>query len=110
MNGRADTAFCPHAATPPGRRLFRMRGPTGDELLCLRCTLRNRRMLRRSLLTALVVGAILTLINQGPLLFDGRVPIALAWKIPLTFCVPFLVASWGALGNAMLRRPRAQQK
>lgn len=98
---------CPHAATPPGRRLFHMRGPAGNELLCLCCALRNRRMLRRSFFTALVVGAILTLINQGPILFDGHAPTSLAWKIPLTFCVPFLVASWGALGNALLRRPRA---
>ena len=99
--------LCPHATTFPGRRLFRMRGPAGDELLCLRCALRHRRLLRRSLLTALVVGTILTLINQGPMLFDGRAPLSLAWKIPLTYCVPFLVASWGALGNALLRRPRA---
>lgn len=57
-------------------------------------------MLRRSLLTALVVGSILTSINQGTLVFRGDFPLALAWKVPLTFAVPFCVATWGALTNS----------
>ena len=76
-------------------------------LNCWRCAFRNRRMLRRSILTSAVVGTILTLINQGPMLFDGDFPGALAWKVPLTYCVPFLVASWGALGNAYSRAPKS---
>lgn len=54
-------------------------------------------VLRTSLLTALVVGTILTAINQGNVLLDGRFPAELWWKIPLTFCVPFCVATFGAL-------------
>ena len=38
------------------------------------------------------------------MLFDGDFPSALAWKVPLTYCVPFLVTTWGALGNAFSRR------
>ncbi len=75
----------------------------GARLECWRCALRNRRMLRRGALTSAVVGTILTLINQGPALFAGDIAGDLAWKIPLTYCVPFLVASWGALGNAYVR-------
>jgi hypothetical protein len=56
-------------------------------------------MLRRSALTALVVGTILTLINQGTILLTGQLPLALAWQIPLTYLVPFCVATWGALSN-----------
>ncbi len=71
---------------------------------CWRCAARNRAMLKRSLATALVVGTILVAINQGTTIASGGGAGDLAWKIPLTYCVPFLVASWGALGNAYVRR------
>ena len=71
---------------------------------CLPCFLRYRPMLRRSLLTALVVGTILTAINQGTVIADGRFPGELYWKVPLTYCVPFCVATWGALINSRIRR------
>jgi hypothetical protein len=57
-------------------------------------------MLWRSLLTALVVGTVLIAINQGTVLLDGEFPASLYWKIPLTYAVPFCVASWGALVNS----------
>ena len=60
-------------------------------------------MLRRSILTSAVVGTILVAINQGTVIVAGEGTTELAWKIPLTYCVPFLVASWGALGNAYTR-------
>ena len=61
-------------------------------------------MLRRSLLTSLVVGTVLIGINQGPELWSGAAGGAPWWKAPLTYCVPFLVASWGALSNAYAGR------
>jgi len=67
---------------------------------CLPCALRFRPMLRRSLYTAIVVGSILTAINQGNVIFEGRLPADLAWKMPLTYVVPFCVATWGALINS----------
>jgi hypothetical protein len=70
---------------------------------CLWCFLRHGPMLRRSLLTALVVGTILVAINQGTVLIDGDFPADLYWKIPLTYCVPFGVATWGALINNRIR-------
>lgn len=58
-----------------------------------------RRILRppivtRSLMVALVVGTVLNAINQGPELWRGESVVA--WKLALTWCVPFLVASYGA--------------
>ncbi len=56
-------------------------------------------MLRRSAATALVVGTILVAINQGPVLMEGTFGSKLLWQIPLTYAVPFCVATWGALSN-----------
>ncbi len=55
-------------------------------------------MLRRSGFIALVVGTVLTGINQGDVLLAGQWPPALLWKLPLTYAVPFIVATLGALG------------
>jgi hypothetical protein len=43
-------------------------------------------------------------INQGDVLLSSRWPGALAWKVPLTYLVPFLVATWGALLTSRGRR------
>lgn len=51
-------------------------------------------------MTALIVGTLLTAINQGPELAAGAFVPAMLWKIPLTYVVPFLVAGWGALSNS----------
>src|SRR5690242_6127631 len=66
---------------------------------CLRFALRHRPLLHRSALTALVVGTVLVAINQGTVLGEGIFPAALLWKIPLTYAVPFCVATWGTLIN-----------
>lgn len=68
--------------------------------LCLRHALTHPPMLRRSLLTAIAVGTVLVAINQGNVLLDTRFPGDLWWKIPLTYAVPFCVATWGALINS----------
>lgn len=67
---------------------------------CLRCTLLRWPLLRRSTLTALVVGTVLVAINQGTVLAEGDFSPALAWKMPLTYAVPFCVPTWGALVNS----------
>lgn len=63
---------------------------------CLRCALRYRPMPGRSAPTALVVGALPVAINHGPTLAGGDFPMQLGWQIPLTYAVPFCVATWGA--------------
>jgi hypothetical protein len=60
-------------------------------------------MLRHSIMTALVVGTILVAINQGGAVLAGQLRPALLWQIPLTYAVPFCVATWGALVNTRSR-------
>ena len=79
---------------------FRPRGATTGIIKCLRCALRHWPMLRRSLIASAVVGTALTALNQGDAILSGDLASALAWKIPLTYCVPFLVATYGALSNS----------
>jgi hypothetical protein len=67
---------------------------------CFTCALRHGPLLRRSIIVALVVGTILTLLNQGDVLVSGSWDNALYWKTPLTYCVPFMVATYGALSNS----------
>jgi hypothetical protein len=77
-----------------------MKASGGDAVKCLRCAVRRIPMLKTSLKTSLIVGTILVALNQGDAIITGQLSNALFWKIPLTFLVPFLVASWGALINA----------
>jgi hypothetical protein len=55
----------------------------------------ERGIVRRSLILAAVVGTILNLINQGDALISGTHLVA--WKIALTYCVPYCVATYGAV-------------
>ncbi len=66
---------------------------------CIYCAFQHGPMLKRSLKAAIVVGTVLTALNQGDVLLAGDLSNALYWKIPLTYCVPFLVATYGALIN-----------
>ena len=75
---------------------------TGGSVKCLPCALLHWPMLKRSAIAAMVVGTILTALNQGDLLLSGHWNNALYWKIPLTYCVPFLVATYGALTNSRI--------
>lgn len=60
--------------------------------------LQNRHLMWRSFLIAVIVGIVLVAINQGPAVWR-RKWISLYWKIPLTFVVPYIVATVGALLN-----------
>ena len=79
---------------------FRPRGGATGTTKCLRCAMCHWPMLRRSLIASAVVGTALTALNQGDAILAGDFAGALAWKIPLTYCVPFLVATYGALANS----------
>ena len=70
---------------------------------CWQCALAHPPMLRRSLLIAPVVGTVLLAINHGDALFSGQWSPGLAWKAPLTYFVPFVVATCGALFNTRVR-------
>src|SRR5262249_28285828 len=81
---------------------YQLQTPEGLAHSCLRCALLQAPMLRRSGVIALIVGTILTAINQGDALLAGHWAPALAWKLPLTYVVPFVVATLGALGTSKL--------
>ena len=70
------------------------------ERRCLRCTLLRPSLVKRSLLTALVVGTLVTAINQGNIMLGGDFAGDLIWKVPLSYLLPFCVATWGALVNS----------
>ncbi len=78
----------------PGYRL------RGGALRCLHCALRHPPLVRRSLVTALIVGTVLTAINQGGRFIDGDVDLGVLLRMGLTYCVPFIVSTSGALGAA----------
>lgn len=55
----------------------------------------ERGIIRRAAITGAIVGTILNLIAQGDFLIKGE---ALTWwKIALTYCVPYCVATYGAV-------------
>lgn len=65
---------------------------------------------RDALVVALVVGTILTLINQGDVVLAGAAPDLL--KMGLTYLVPYAVATYGAVAakRAIWHRRRAVSK
>jgi hypothetical protein len=60
--------------------------------------------LKRSLVTALVVGTILSVINEGDAVLAGEAPNLI--KIAMNYFVPFCVATYGCVSarRAALRR------
>ena len=50
---------------------------------------------KKALMTAILVGTILTLINHGDVILRGESINYL--KIILTYCVPYCVNTWGAI-------------
>lgn len=66
----------------------------------------DKGIVRRSVYVGAIVGTVLNLIAQGDFLVDG---VALNWwKIVLTFCVPYCVATYGAC-TARLETYRRQE-
>ena len=74
----------------------------GGALRCWRHAVTFRQLVRTAFFTALVVGTLLTLINQGDMLLQGEFRSAMAWKIPLTYCVPYSVVTWSGLRLAWI--------
>ena len=52
-------------------------------------------MYQRAIKVSLLVGTALNLINSGDALFAGHLP-PYAWKIPLTYLVPFAVSLYSS--------------
>ncbi len=95
----SDLCACGHVAS----RRFRFAAGSEPVEKCFHHAVAHRPLLRNALATALVVGTILTTINQGNVLLDGRFPSELWWKIPLTYSVPYMVSTWAALRISLVR-------
>jgi hypothetical protein len=81
-----------------------MERPLAEVIRTSRSRLARSSHLWRAATVAGAVGTALVVLNQGDLLLDwlhgdASLPHALAWKIPLTYSVPFLV-SWGSSAAA----------
>jgi hypothetical protein len=58
----------------------------------------SARVVRRALGYAVVVGAVLILINHGDAILDGRVEGPRLFKMGLTVLVPYLVSTFSSAG------------
>ena len=61
----------------------------------------SRPVLRRGLRVGLIVGTILTTINQGDVILAGEVTAGIAGKILLTYCVPFCVSTYASVASVL---------
>jgi len=82
---------------------FAFAGPNGPIAKCTRCALAHRPMLAKALWTALIVGSILAVINQGDLILAGQLTPGVALKLGLTYFVPFGVSVYAVLANGRVR-------
>ena len=57
----------------------------------------RRDVVLRSLKVSVIVGSLLTLINQGDALIGGVVGTEVIIKILLTYCVPYAVSTYSAV-------------
>jgi hypothetical protein len=57
----------------------------------------RRGIVIRGLKTGLIVGTILVAINQGDMILSGQLDASATWKIPLTYLVPYCVATYGGV-------------
>jgi hypothetical protein len=87
------TTGCRHTRRAQAYRFGRGDGTQ----LCAQCAMLYRPVLRRSIVMAMVVGSLLTLINQGDVLLHGQVTTFVVLKICLTYVVPFCVSTISAL-------------
>ena len=97
---RQGSAACERCGRTLRNATYELRTTDRRVPYCLPCAMRFPPMLRRSLVVCLVVGTLLTAINQGNFILSGEFQAAMAWKIPMTYAVPFVVATVGGLLNA----------
>ncbi len=102
---RTATALtCGRCGQELKRVVYEVRAGEGKAARCLRCALLHSPLMARSFVICLIVGTVLTAINQGNVILQGNATAVLAWKIPLTYAVPYCVATTGAILNARSKR------
>lgn len=65
--------------------------------MCVECAILYPPVFRRSLTISVIVGSLLTFINQGDILIRGSITALVVLKICLTYIVPFCVSTVSAL-------------
>ena len=63
----------------------------------------NISVVRKGIVTSLVVGTVLNLINQGNLLFNDRISDLSGLKLTITYLTPFIVSVYSTT-SALLRK------
>ena len=57
----------------------------------------RRDVVLRGLKVGAIVGSILVAINQGDMILSGQLDASAAWKIPLTYFVPYCVSTYSGV-------------
>ena len=57
----------------------------------------------RCIKVAAIVGTILVGINHGDAMLNGEFTPELAWKVPLTYIVPYLVSTYASVASILKR-------
>ena len=65
-------------------------------------------VVKRGLKVGAIVGTILTVINQGDVILAGQLASAGAWKIPLTYLVPYCVSTYAGVEAILGQKNQAQ--
>lgn len=100
--GSAACPACGRAITPATNSAVHRHGAeTGSSILRI---VLDRRVMGRATRIAIVIGTILTAINQGDALLSHHFTAAMVWKIALTYCVPYCVSTYTAIS---MKRQRA---
>lgn len=63
-----------------------------------------RPVIARGLKVGLIVGTVLTTINQGDVILAGEVSAGVAGKILLTYCTPFCVSTYVSVASVVTSR------
>ena len=84
----------------PAPATFDVGSGTHEVHKCMFCAVRHLPMLRRSAILASAIGTVISLLNQGDTLLAGDWNTALYWKLPLSYCVPFCVATYSSLATS----------
>lgn len=64
----------------------------------------SREVVVRGLKVGLVVGTILVAINQGDAIVSSNLDVAAAWKIPMTYLVPYCVSTYAGVSATIAHR------
>ena len=87
---------------------YEVRSREGRVVRCLRCVLVFGPLVARSMVICAIVGTLLVAINQGNTIIGGNASLELAWKVPLTYAVPYTVATVSAVLTSRTKAPEAQ--